>query len=67
MKAVGKLKQLMWDNVLNITQEGAIMEMIVTNKASGNHILINARSWTELTNSALRDVKYQSKDGSFNF
>lgn len=67
MKAVTRLKKLMWDNTILLTQNGKDMDMIITNKESGNSHIVTAPNWTELTKKAISDTAYYSKGNSFNF
>ncbi len=67
MKITTKLKHLMFDNTLIMTQEGPNIQIIITNKESGNSHMVAGKNWTEATNAAIKDTRIHSIDGSFKF
>lgn len=57
----------MWDNTLRLTLDEGKIEIIITNKESGNSHLVSGKNWTEAANAAIKDTKQLSGNGTFNF
>ena len=57
----------MQDNTLTMTQNDTEMELVVTNKESGNSHMVSDKNWTGLLKKAINDTKAGSLDNSLNF
>ncbi len=57
----------MWDNKLTMTMEAEKIEIIITNKESGNSHIVTGCNWTEVTKLAISDTQRVSAPGSFKF
>lgn len=63
-----KIKKLIEANNLLLSDGGEkTIDIIITNKQSGNSHMVTGKNLTEALNRAVSDTKKIAKDGEFNF